>query len=160
MEFRYSLMLCPATAYQLDPYSLHLLLQTSSTAQQITLTFLKKMGQLRPLFRLFSVFPNKQDNFYNKFVKKCPSSIRCRDLNPRPSGRESLPITTRPDYPNLVWSPNLINFFCLKFDEIDIFLLLLRVFWWRALVCVLLLLAISILIKRFQKFVPLQGAAN
>ena len=29
-------------------------------------------------------------------VKKCPSGIQCRDLNPRPSERESLPITTRP----------------------------------------------------------------
>ena len=28
----------------------------------------KKMGQLRPLFRLFSVFSNKQYNFYNKYM--------------------------------------------------------------------------------------------
>ena len=32
-------------------------------------------------------------------VKKCPSSIRHRDSNPRPSGRESPPITTRPGLP-------------------------------------------------------------
>ena len=32
-------------------------------------------------------------------VKKCPSSIWCRDSNPRPSERESLPITTRPSHP-------------------------------------------------------------
>ena len=29
-------------------------------------------------------------------VKKCPSSIRHQDLNPRPSESESPPITTRP----------------------------------------------------------------
>ena len=28
------------------------------------------------------------------YVKKCLSSIWCRDLNPRPSERETLPITT------------------------------------------------------------------
>ena len=58
--------------------------------------------------------------------KKCPSSIRCRDLNPRPLGCESFPITTRPGLPPrfgfscfvyiklrsdvLVWlSPNMWN---------------------------------------------------
>ena len=52
-------------------------------------------------FRLFLVFSNKQHyNFYNKYMwKKCPSSIRCQDSNPRPSERESLPITTRPGLP-------------------------------------------------------------
>ena len=29
-------------------------------------------------------------------VKKCPSSVWCRDLNPQPLERESLPITIRP----------------------------------------------------------------
>ena len=62
------------------------------------LLFFKKMGQPRPLFRSFSVFSNKHHyNFYNKYIwKKCPSSIRCWDSNPRPSERESLPFTTRP----------------------------------------------------------------
>ena len=32
-------------------------------------------------------------------LKKCPSSKRCRDSNPRPLERESLPITTRPGLP-------------------------------------------------------------
>ena len=32
-------------------------------------------------------------------MKKCPSSIRCRDSNPRPLERESIPITTRPGLP-------------------------------------------------------------
>ena len=57
------------------------------------------MGQPRPLFRLFSVFSNKHYNFYNKIYEKCPSSIQCRDSNPRPLKRESLPITTRPGLP-------------------------------------------------------------
>ena len=53
-------------------------------------------------FRLFSVFSIKYHyNFYNKY----PSSIRCLDSNPRPSERESLPITTRPGLP-----PKSVNF--------------------------------------------------
>ena len=32
-------------------------------------------------------------------VKKCPSSIWCRELNPQPSKDESPPITTRPGHP-------------------------------------------------------------
>ena len=32
--------------------------------------FLKKMGQPRPLFRLFSIFSNKHYNFYNKYMWK------------------------------------------------------------------------------------------
>ena len=58
------------------------------------------MGQPRPLFRLFSVFSNKHYKFLQQiYVKKCPSSIRCLDLNPRPSERESPSITTRPGFP-------------------------------------------------------------
>ena len=55
-------------------------------------SFFLKMDQSRPLFHLFSVFPNKQYNFYNK----CPSSICCQDFNPHPFEQESSPITTRP----------------------------------------------------------------
>ena len=59
--------------------------------------FFLKNGQPRPLFCLFLVFSTKHHyNFYNKYMwKKCPSSIRCRDLNPQPLERESLPITNR-----------------------------------------------------------------
>ena len=32
-------------------------------------------------------------------MNKCPSSIRCRDSNPRPFKHESPPITTRPGLP-------------------------------------------------------------
>ena len=59
------------------------------------------MDQTRPLFRLFSVFSNKQYNFYNKSMWKmpCSSSIRRWDLNPWPLECESPPITTRPGLP-------------------------------------------------------------
>ena len=38
----------------------------------INLSFFKKIGQPRPLFRLFSIFSNKQYNFLQQIkVKKC-----------------------------------------------------------------------------------------
>ena len=57
------------------------------------------MGQPRPLLSfIFGLFKQHHFKFYSKqvFVKKCPSSIRCQDLNPRPLELESPPITTRP----------------------------------------------------------------
>ena len=58
------------------------------------------MGQPRPLFRLFSVFSNKHYTFLQQiYVKKIPSSIWCRDSNPRPLEHVSPPITTRPGLP-------------------------------------------------------------
>ena len=65
----------------------------------VIIFFFLKMGQPRPLFGLFSVFSNKQYNFTTNICEKCPSSIRCRDSNPRPLERESLSITTRPGLP-------------------------------------------------------------
>ena len=58
------------------------------------------MGQPRPLFRLFSVFSNKQYNFYNKYMSKnihpvYGAGIQTHNLQKR----ESLPITTRPGLP-------------------------------------------------------------
>ena len=48
-------------------------------------------------FSFIFAFSNKHYNFYNKYMWiKCPSSIWCWDLNPRPSEHESPPITTRP----------------------------------------------------------------
>ena len=61
--------------------------------------FFIKMGQPWPLFRLFSVFSNKHYKFLQQICEKCPSSIWCRDSNPRPLARESPPITTRPGLP-------------------------------------------------------------
>ena len=58
------------------------------------------MGQPRPLFVYFWSF---QTNIITIFTtnkcEKCPSSIQCRDSNPRPPEREPLPITTRPGLP-------------------------------------------------------------
>ena len=39
-----------------------------------------KIGQPRPLFRLISVFSNKQYNFNNKSMSKCLSGFRTHDL--------------------------------------------------------------------------------
>ena len=59
--------------------------------------FLKKMGQPRPLFCLFSSIQTNITNFTtNMNVKKCPSSIQHRDSNSQPSDYESPPFTTRP----------------------------------------------------------------
>ena len=55
------------------------------------------MGHPRPLFRLFLVFFKQTIQFLQQInVKKCPSSIWCRDSNPQPLECESPPITTRP----------------------------------------------------------------
>ena len=61
------------------------------------ITFFKKMGQPRPLFHLFSSFQTHITILQQINVKKCPSSIRCPDLNSRPLEHESHPITTRPE---------------------------------------------------------------
>ena len=50
--------------------------------------FFKKMGQ-----------PSRLSIVYFWYVKKCPSSIRCLDSNPRPCEHEYRPITTRPVLP-------------------------------------------------------------
>ena len=66
------------------------------------------MGQPQPLFCLFSIFSNKQSNFYNKSMwkmSKCPSSILRRDSSLRPFDHESSPITTRP------WLPPFLHLF-------------------------------------------------
>ena len=56
-------------------------------------SFLKKMGQPRPLFHLFSSFQTHITNLTaNRYVKKCPSSIWCRDSNSQTFEHESLPI--------------------------------------------------------------------
>ena len=62
----------------------------------LTTLFFKKMGQLRPLFHLFSSLQTHITIFTTKNVKKCSSSILCWDSNSRPLDHESPPITTRP----------------------------------------------------------------
>ena len=55
------------------------------------------MGQPRPLFRLFSVFPNKHHYiFTTNICEKYLFIIRCWDSKTRPLECESPPITTRP----------------------------------------------------------------
>ena len=56
-----------------------------------------KNGPTLASFSFIFVFSNTHYKFYNnRYVKKCPSSIRCRDLKSRPLEYESPPITTRP----------------------------------------------------------------
>ena len=68
-----------------------------------------KMGQPRPLFRLFLVLSNNQYNFYNNQCEKCSSSIRRRDLNPQLLKHELSPITTWAGHPPIqkqsLWEP-------------------------------------------------------
>ena len=50
-------------------------------------------GQSRPLFGLFLVFFKQTKQFLHQInVKKCPSSIQCRDSNSQPSDYESSPL--------------------------------------------------------------------
>ena len=42
-------------------------------------------------------------------VKKCPSSIQCWNLNPKPLGQKSPPITTRPGIPPFSSLSNAID---------------------------------------------------
>ena len=68
------------------------------------------MGQPRPLFRLsLAFFKQTSLQFLQQICEKGPSSIRCRDLNPRPSERESLPITTRSELPPIHFFLPLFN---------------------------------------------------
>ena len=67
---------------------------------QIYLFFKKEMVQFGLFFAYFRSFQtNIITIFTTNISEKCPSSIRYRDLNPRPLERETLPITTRPGFP-------------------------------------------------------------
>ena len=58
------------------------------------------MGQPRPVFVYFRLSKHTLQFFTpNRYVKKCPSSILCRDSNWRPMEQESPPITTTPGLP-------------------------------------------------------------
>ena len=63
--------------------------------------FYKKWANPGLFFIYFWSFQTNNTIFYNKSMRKmsCPSSIRHWDSNPRPSERESPPITTRPGLP-------------------------------------------------------------
>ena len=57
------------------------------------------MGHPRLLLIHFRLFKQALQFFQQIYVKKCPSSIWCRDSDPQPLERESLLITTRPALP-------------------------------------------------------------
>ena len=64
------------------------------------LNFFLKMVLPRPLFCfLLSLFKHKLQFSQKINVKKCHSSIHCRELNSQPLEHESPPITTRPGLP-------------------------------------------------------------
>ena len=67
--------------------------------RQIRIVFFKKWTNPGFFFVYFRCFQTNITIF--TICEKCPSSIRCRDSNPRPSEREYLPITTRPGLPPL-----------------------------------------------------------
>ena len=54
------------------------------------------MIQPQPLFRLFSSFQTHITILTTNKCEKCPSGIRCWNLNSRPSEHESPPETTIP----------------------------------------------------------------
>ena len=61
------------------------------------LLFLKKCANPGLFFIYFRHFKHTLQIFTtNTYVKKCPSSIWCRDSNSQPLEHESPPITTRP----------------------------------------------------------------
>ena len=61
--------------------------------------FLKKWATSDLFFILFSSFQTNMSIFTTNVCEKWPSSIWCRDSNPRPSGHEFPPITTTPWLP-------------------------------------------------------------
>ena len=67
----------------------------SQNVSQVTAIFLN--GPIPASFSIiFCLFKQILQFLQQLYVKKCPYCIRCRDSNPQPSERESLPITTRP----------------------------------------------------------------
>ena len=109
-QFKYYLIKASMVCLGFEPGAAEWKAQTNPVSYSGTqLSIVLKMGQSRPLFRLFSFFSNNhQNNFYNKSMWKNinPSSIRRRDSNPRPFEHESSPITTRPGLP-----PSTLNCF-------------------------------------------------
>ena len=58
--------------------------------------FLKKWANPGLFLFIFGLFKKNYKFLQQIYVKECPSSIWCRDSNPRPLERESPPITIRP----------------------------------------------------------------
>ena len=62
-------------------------------------SFFQKWANPGLIFVYFRSFQTHITIFTTNKCEKCPSSIRCRDSNSRPSDFESLPVTTRPGLP-------------------------------------------------------------
>ena len=65
--------------------------------------------------------------FKQIYVKKCPSNIQCRDLDPQPSELESPPKTTRPELPpkSCHCGTHVVGFATVALVEVGLLLLLL-----------------------------------
>ena len=61
--------------------------------------YLKKWAIPGPFYRIFLVFSNKHYNFYINICEEMSSQYPYQGSNPKPLGRESPPITTRPGLP-------------------------------------------------------------
>ena len=82
--------------------------------------FFLKNGPIQASFSfIFGIFKQTIQFFTTNQCEKmsCPSSIRHWDSNPRPSERESPPITTRPGLPPYLW---LVKLRCRRRRQ-----------WWR-----------------------------
>ena len=66
--------------------------------------FWKKWANPGLFFVYFRSFQTNNTIFIANICEKCPSSIWCQDLNPWPSEREPLPITTRPGLPSYLFN--------------------------------------------------------
>ena len=105
----------------------HLCFEHENNLDFFSLKVLLKNGPTPASFSFIFGLSNKHYKFLQQiYVKKCPSSIWCWDSNPRPSGHESPPITTRPGLPpslilqqfiltmckKIFYSSNLIKNYC------------------------------------------------
>ena len=81
---------------QIQWYLIQLILGLLPVQESYAVSFFKKWA-IPGLF--FGLFKQTVQFLQQIYVKKCPSSIRCRDSNSQPSEREYPPITTRPGLP-------------------------------------------------------------
>ena len=73
---------------------------TMTTIRTETFLFIFKKGLNLVSFNLFSSFQTHITNFItNRYLKKCPPSIWCKNSNSQPLEHESPPLTTRPGLP-------------------------------------------------------------
>ena len=86
-------------------------LASNKKLHDVSILLLKKrMGQPRPLSRLFLSFQTNITILTTNKCEKCPSSIRHRDLNSHPSDYKYSPLTTRAGLP-----PNDVSMLFLGF---------------------------------------------